>query len=238
MRREQHLLNYQHVLVGCQASNPGRRGATGGCMKMLRAQDASSAHARPHGANGGNMKKKSDDADEMRAEYDFSGGVRGKYAERYARQLVHPRRACRRSGADHDAAVRRRTERQEDGRRAGGFRRDGGGLESKGGLTRAARRWLGCPLSPDPLASHLRLARLPAIGWTRRMHRQPPARVIAPKIAQADRSRRGCHQAPLHAAAARHAGTLLMTAHTVTWLRSITRPASSRRQTARAQNDP
>lgn len=31
------------------------------------------------------MKKKSDEADEMRAEYDFSGGVRGKYAERYAR---------------------------------------------------------------------------------------------------------------------------------------------------------
>jgi hypothetical protein len=30
------------------------------------------------------MKKKSDAADEMRAEYDFSGGVRGKYAERYA----------------------------------------------------------------------------------------------------------------------------------------------------------
>jgi hypothetical protein len=27
--------------------------------------------------------------DEMRPEYDFSGGVRGKYAERYARQLVH-----------------------------------------------------------------------------------------------------------------------------------------------------
>lgn len=25
----------------------------------------------------------------MRPEYDFSGGVRGKYAERYARQLVH-----------------------------------------------------------------------------------------------------------------------------------------------------
>lgn len=31
------------------------------------------------------MKKKSDAADEMRAEYDFSGGVRGKYAERYAK---------------------------------------------------------------------------------------------------------------------------------------------------------
>ncbi|WP_420128270.1 hypothetical protein [Longimicrobium sp.] len=31
------------------------------------------------------MKKKADDADEMRAEYDFSGGVRGKYAERYAK---------------------------------------------------------------------------------------------------------------------------------------------------------
>ena len=30
------------------------------------------------------MKKKRDEADEMRAEYDFSGGVRGKYAERYA----------------------------------------------------------------------------------------------------------------------------------------------------------
>lgn len=31
------------------------------------------------------MKKKADEADEMRAEYDFSGGVRGKYAERYAK---------------------------------------------------------------------------------------------------------------------------------------------------------
>lgn len=30
------------------------------------------------------MKKKSDEAAEMRPEYDFSGGVRGKYAERYA----------------------------------------------------------------------------------------------------------------------------------------------------------
>jgi hypothetical protein len=30
------------------------------------------------------MKKKPDEADEMRAKYDFSGGVRGKYAERYA----------------------------------------------------------------------------------------------------------------------------------------------------------
>ena len=31
------------------------------------------------------MKKTSEDADEMRPEYDFSGGVRGKYAERYAK---------------------------------------------------------------------------------------------------------------------------------------------------------
>lgn len=31
------------------------------------------------------MKKKSVDTDEMRPEYGFSGGVRGKYAERYAR---------------------------------------------------------------------------------------------------------------------------------------------------------
>ena len=28
------------------------------------------------------------DADEMRLEYDFSGGVRGKYAERYRQQLT------------------------------------------------------------------------------------------------------------------------------------------------------
>jgi predicted RNase H-like HicB family nuclease len=34
------------------------------------------------------MKKKSDEADEMRPEYDFSGGVRGKYAERYRQQLT------------------------------------------------------------------------------------------------------------------------------------------------------
>jgi predicted RNase H-like HicB family nuclease len=31
--------------------------------------------------------KKSDEGDEMRPEYDFSGGVRGKYAERYARRF-------------------------------------------------------------------------------------------------------------------------------------------------------
>ena len=35
------------------------------------------------------MKKQTvspaEEPDEMRAEYDFSGGVRGKYAERYAR---------------------------------------------------------------------------------------------------------------------------------------------------------
>jgi uncharacterized protein (DUF433 family) len=35
------------------------------------------------------MNKACGDDDEMRPEYDFSGGVRGKYAERYARQLVH-----------------------------------------------------------------------------------------------------------------------------------------------------
>lgn len=33
------------------------------------------------------MKNKPDEADEMRAEYDFSGGVRGKYAARYDQQL-------------------------------------------------------------------------------------------------------------------------------------------------------
>jgi predicted RNase H-like HicB family nuclease len=33
------------------------------------------------------MKKVCRDDDEMRAEYDFSGGVRGKYAERYRQQL-------------------------------------------------------------------------------------------------------------------------------------------------------
>ena len=31
------------------------------------------------------MKKKASSADEMRDEYDFSRGVRGKYARRYAR---------------------------------------------------------------------------------------------------------------------------------------------------------
>jgi hypothetical protein len=44
----------------------------------------SSAHARPRGAKGGNMKKKLDEAyGQMRAEYDFRGGIRGKYADRY-----------------------------------------------------------------------------------------------------------------------------------------------------------
>jgi predicted RNase H-like HicB family nuclease len=33
------------------------------------------------------MKKPGRDDDAMRAEYDFSGGVRGKYAERYARSF-------------------------------------------------------------------------------------------------------------------------------------------------------
>lgn len=35
-----------------------------------------------------NVKSKSDEAGEMRPEYDFSGGVRGKYAERYRQQLT------------------------------------------------------------------------------------------------------------------------------------------------------
>ena len=34
------------------------------------------------------MKKKAEEADEMRPEYDFSGGGRGKYAERYHQQLA------------------------------------------------------------------------------------------------------------------------------------------------------
>jgi uncharacterized protein (DUF433 family) len=47
-------------------------------------QDA--AHARLHETNEGTMKKTQDDdaADEMGPEYDFRGGVRGKYAARYA----------------------------------------------------------------------------------------------------------------------------------------------------------
>jgi hypothetical protein len=36
------------------------------------------------GLNGGNMKKETRKDAEMRAHYDFSGGVRGKYARRYA----------------------------------------------------------------------------------------------------------------------------------------------------------
>ena len=34
--------------------------------------------------NGENMKKETRRDDEMRAHYDFSGGIRGKYARRYA----------------------------------------------------------------------------------------------------------------------------------------------------------
>jgi hypothetical protein len=34
------------------------------------------------------MKKACRDDDGMRPEYDFSGGVRGKYAERYGQQLT------------------------------------------------------------------------------------------------------------------------------------------------------
>lgn len=43
-------------------------------------------HGEPHGKNGDSMNEadhKNDDF-EMREEYDFSGGVRGKYAARYA----------------------------------------------------------------------------------------------------------------------------------------------------------
>jgi uncharacterized DUF497 family protein len=48
---------------------------------------ASSARGRPRAVNGGIMNREAheDDNWEMLEEYDFSGGVRGKYAERYAR---------------------------------------------------------------------------------------------------------------------------------------------------------
>lgn len=47
---------------------------------------ASSVHAVPRNENGRPMKKTrhNADADDMKREYDFSGGVRGKYARRYA----------------------------------------------------------------------------------------------------------------------------------------------------------
>ncbi len=60
---------------------------------------ASSAPGPPAGANEGTMKKASEKKDEpeMRAEYDFSHGVRGKYARRYAQgtNVVRARTGCR-----------------------------------------------------------------------------------------------------------------------------------------------
>jgi hypothetical protein len=44
----------------------------------------SSVRERPTGASGKDMKKAHRNGDEMRGHYDFSGGVRGKYAKRYA----------------------------------------------------------------------------------------------------------------------------------------------------------
>jgi hypothetical protein len=45
---------------------------------------ASSMPDRQHVGKGQSMKKVESEVDEMRAEYDFSKGVRGKYAKQYA----------------------------------------------------------------------------------------------------------------------------------------------------------
>jgi hypothetical protein len=47
----------------------------------------SSARGSPHGKNGDHMKpgKRNLKGDQMRAEYDFSKGVRGKYAKLFAK---------------------------------------------------------------------------------------------------------------------------------------------------------
>ena len=44
----------------------------------------SSARGRPTPTSGGSMKKVTRETDDMRNHYDFRGGVRGKYAQRYA----------------------------------------------------------------------------------------------------------------------------------------------------------
>jgi uncharacterized DUF497 family protein len=47
-------------------------------------RSVSSVHGRQTALSGGNMKKETRRDDEMRDHYDFTGGVRGKYARRYA----------------------------------------------------------------------------------------------------------------------------------------------------------
>jgi hypothetical protein len=49
------------------------------------------------------MRRNSGEADEMRPEYDFSGGVRGKYAECYRQQLTA---VVEREGAASSACAR------------------------------------------------------------------------------------------------------------------------------------
>ncbi len=44
-----------------------------------------SVPVRPAGGKEGNMSKQTKNTGNMQAEYDFSSGVRGKYAKRYAR---------------------------------------------------------------------------------------------------------------------------------------------------------
>ena len=69
----------------CAQPLPGR---VGGCWLSLTPNESrmctSSARDEPKHASGENMAGKSKQGDEMRDHYDFSGGVRGKYAARYA----------------------------------------------------------------------------------------------------------------------------------------------------------
>src|SRR5262249_57187819 len=46
-------------------------------------RSGSSVHERQTARSGGSMKKGTSRNDEMRAHYDFTGGVRGQYARRY-----------------------------------------------------------------------------------------------------------------------------------------------------------
>lgn len=63
--------------------DPPRKGDY--CQGAIRNHQRTDSHP-----DRGTMKNVLGEADEMRAEYDFSGGVRGKYAERYGQRLgVH-----------------------------------------------------------------------------------------------------------------------------------------------------
>ncbi len=53
-------------------------------LKVVYHGSLSCGRAAPRGENGKNMKKDEEQEVEMREHYDFQGGIRGKYVERFA----------------------------------------------------------------------------------------------------------------------------------------------------------